>query len=192
MNVLMVTNMYPLPRHPSYGVFVHDHVQALERLGIEVDVFFCNPKLGRSQYARSLPRLARMIRSTPYDVLHAHHSFCVAQIEAACVLMKRRPPVVFTIHEGQAHFQGGPATRRGLIGRVAFSKRVKRWALTRADMPVTVDPSLPGAVGYVGRFMVIPPGVDTELFRPMDQVACRQQLGLRFEDAIAFFPADPA
>ena len=42
MRVLVVTNMYPQPGQPAFGVFVKDQVESLRSLGLEVDVLFMN------------------------------------------------------------------------------------------------------------------------------------------------------
>ncbi len=42
MRVLVVTNMYPTEADPAFGTFVRDEVEALRRLGLQVDVLFIN------------------------------------------------------------------------------------------------------------------------------------------------------
>ena len=38
MKVLYITTMYPTPVYPQKGIFCHEQVKALKKLGIDVDV----------------------------------------------------------------------------------------------------------------------------------------------------------
>ena len=38
MKVLYISGMYPTPTYPQKGIFCHEQVKALKRIGVEVDV----------------------------------------------------------------------------------------------------------------------------------------------------------
>jgi len=193
MRILVVTNMYPTEEDPSYGIFVRDHVESLRAHRITVDVFFTNGRESRSAYISRLAALAKTLRGEEYALIHAQHSYCMFQLAAVRPVVGAMPPVVFTIHEGEAL-----STHRSTLWQdsflkvFAYSKRIKKYALRMADKVVSVEERLPRAVGFTGAFSVIPPGVDTSLFRPMDRMQCRSSLGLPAAEKIAFFPADPS
>lgn len=190
MKVLIVTNMYPIPEYPFYGIFVQEHVEALRKLSVHVDVFFTNPKLTRAAYLTNLPALARKLRAERYDIIHAQHSYCIYQLSFIRPLLRYCTPIVFTIHEGEAFVPNGMRDPQAdFLKRFIYSKRLKRWALELADYVISVERRLPQIIGYQGSYEVIPAGVNTNLFRPMDQLACRKALGLLEQEAIIFFPA---
>lgn len=192
MKVLVVTNMYPTPEWPSYGIFVQEHVQALRKLGVDVDVFFTNPKRTRATYLTELPALARKLRGGKYDVIHAQHSYCVFQLALVRPLIRSAAPVVFTNHEGEAFLpQGIRDPQADFLKQFVYSKRLKRWALQLADYVVPVEHHLPQVVGYRRPYEVIAPGVNIELFRPMDRIPCRKMLALPEDGQIVLFPASP-
>jgi len=181
MRVLVVTNMYPSPGNPFYGIFVQEQVHSLRAHGLIVDV--ATSKLA---YPISVSRLFQRLRHNHYDLIHAHHTYCVFPARLAMALAGARAPLVLTFHEGEVH---NAAFRPKGLKRLVFSKRLKRMALARADLVITVQQALTEALAYPGDAQTIPCGVDAALFRPMDRTQCRRRLGLPLDRRIVFFPA---
>jgi glycosyltransferase involved in cell wall biosynthesis len=82
--ILVVTNLYPTPAHPSFGTFVGARVAAMRRAGATVAVAaITDPSLHRN-VARKYLRLAlaagwtalsARLRQRPYDIVEAHIAF---------------------------------------------------------------------------------------------------------------------
>ena len=189
--VLVVTNMYPTAERPHLGIFVAEHVRALEALGVDVDVFAVRTTSRKSDYMAALRPLRARLAAGDYDVIHAQHSYCVAQVRLLRRNVPRRVPLVFTCHEGETYAPRGEVVRERSLKRITYSKRLKRMAMQYADVVVTVERNLPAAVGYSGAFTTIPPGVDAERFAPQPRAGARRELGLPFDDDVILFPADP-
>ena len=109
MRVLAVTNMYPTDDEPGFGAFVFEQVDALRRLGIEVDVLSFDGRRDRTAYLRAVARLREQARGG-YDVVHAHYG-----LSGAVAMLQRRVPVVTTFH-------GSDIFRRASVGSPGSSR----------------------------------------------------------------------
>lgn len=158
MRVLIVTNMYPGPTEPWWGSFVRDQVDDLSGLGLELEVLHIEGRSSRSAYLRAVRDVRRRLRAASYDVVHAHYGLTGAVV----VLAAPSVPVVTTFHGSD---YGGPAWQRRVSTAVA-----------KRTVPVVVNEEgrerlrAPGA-------RVIPMGVDTERFAPLDRAEARRELG---------------
>lgn len=192
MKVLVATNMYPTEQHPYYGIFVKQQVESLERQGVEVDVLFTDASIRRASYVTDIGRMAEALRGGGYDVMHAHHTYSVIQSTAAMRRASVRVPLVFSFHEGEAALEAGVEDPDAdFLKRFVYSKRIKRFALRRADRVLSVSPGLPEEVGFTGGYDVVPPGIDLDVFRPMDQASCRDELSIERDARVLLFPANP-
>ena len=178
MRALIVTNMYPSPRHPVLGRFVADQVAALQRLGeAEIEVFAFDPG-GYRAYGRAARAVRAPARQRPerFDIVHAHYGLTTWPALAAPARAR-----LVTLHGTDlVHPLARPVTLAGLplVDRVAvvsepLAAAVPRWA-SRGRDPV-----------------VLPCGVDTRRFRPIDRAEARRALGLDPYTPCLLFPADP-
>jgi glycosyltransferase involved in cell wall biosynthesis len=173
LRVLIVTNMYPSPSRPAYGVFVADQAAALRATGeVEVEVFHWDARRRPWRYAMAALELA--LTRLDADVVHAHYGLSGVVALAA----PRRIPLVLTVHGRDCHH---PVVKRltGLVARRAAAVvAVSEELAQRCPFPIAA---------------VIPPGVDLERFRPLPRPEARSQLGLDVESTrrLVVFPADP-
>ncbi len=174
MRALVVSNMRPDARNPGRGRFVRDQVDALRRLpDVEVDLFDFPP--GAPALARAAATLRRRYRARTYDVVHAH--FGLSAWPALGVGARAR---VLTVH--------GTDVRHPRTGQLT------RAVLHRMDLVAAPSAALAAELGATEarRVAVLPCGVDTTRFRPLDRRAARTALGLDPQRAYLLFPADPA
>jgi teichuronic acid biosynthesis glycosyltransferase TuaC len=186
VNVLVFTNMYPYPEMPYYGSFVHDEVAALQKKGCSVDVLFVNGRRNKLSYLTSPARFQAAMRRKTYDLVHVHHSFC-----GFVATFQKKVPVVWTFHEGEIMGDGSIAKRDGFVKRLAYSKSFKRRVARSVDALVVVSEHLRGPLGRPDA-VVIPAGLDTDLFAPADQAAARRELHLAERRRYVLFPSTPS
>lgn len=150
-------------------------VEHQEGLTVYHPRFFSVPRYGKFLdgvfYYLSLLAFTRRLRRTfPFEIIDAHFAFPDGL--AATMLAKTFScPVVVTL--------------RGTIVRLssyALHRPQLRWVLQHADRITAVSESLAGVAVGLGlpreRVRVIPNGVDTRKFMPMDRVQARRLAGL--------------
>lgn len=155
MRVLIVANNKP----GHFSPFVMEQVEALKKLGVEFDFFGVDGK-GAGGYLSNLMPLKKKIHEFQPDLLHAHyaHSGLLANLQ-------RTVPVVTTYHGSDIH-SGGL--------NLSISKVTARYSAYN----IFVSPWLLMLSGYHGdNKSVIPCGVSTTTFFPMERAEARKQLG---------------
>jgi teichuronic acid biosynthesis glycosyltransferase TuaC len=170
VRALIVTNMYPTAERPVLGVFVRDQVDALKRLGADVEVFAFEPG-SPAAYVRAAAALRR--RRERYHIVHAH--FGLTAWPALAARTRRR---VVTLH-------GTDITN-------PRSRAITRAALPRYDLVAAVSQELADRVPTKRGVWVLSCGVDTRRFRPIPRAEARRRLGLDPDGPYLLFPADPS
>ncbi len=187
--VLVVTNMWPTEAAPMGGIFVAEQVASLRGLGLEIDVLFVNGTAeGWGAYLAGFGRIRAALRAAraagkPYDLVHAHYVFSGIVALGGRLLAfgpLRRPcaPIVLTQH--------------GIETQTGWTAPLCRWTSRRVEATVATSRRVQQALGGVrGRRgappVVIPCGVDTALFRPMDRAQARAGLGLPGDAPLVLF-----
>ena len=167
LRVLVVTNMYPHKGAEDFGTFVYDEVRALRELGVGVDVFYVDGRSRRLHYLLALPAFWRHLRARAYHLVHAHYA-----LTGVVARVQWQKPLVITFHGNEVAISfTAPLSK--VLARLADGVIVtSRWVAEHLGARVDA---------------IIPPGVDLNLFRPMDMQAARQALGLPTDRRLALF-----
>ena len=174
MRVLIVTNMWPTAERPELGSFVRDQLEALRELDdpeLELECFAFAP----GGYAAAARELRREYRKQRFDVVHAHFG-----LTAWPSLVVPAEVHGLTLHGTDLHH------RR--------SRLITHAALPLIDLIGAASPDLAEDVpGYPKRSVeILPCGVATSRFRPLERQQSRANLGLQSDGRYLLFPADPA
>jgi len=179
VRALVISNMLPDAAHPERGRFVRDQVAALQRLdGVEVTLYEFPP--GPSALARAAAELRRRLRRPEgrarWDVVHAHFGLTAWPALAAAATVR-----ALTVHGSDLRV---PRTR---LATAAVLPLID--LLAAASAPLVQE--LPYRAAR-SRAQVLPCGVDTDRFRPIERAHARAELGLAREGPYLLFAADPA
>lgn len=149
----------------SISPFVMDQVEALKARGVEISVFLLEGK-GLVGYLRNLPRLRKCIAQEKPQIVHAHYGLC-----GTVAVLQRKVPVVVTYHGSDINLK---KVRNYSLPAMWFSRQ-----------NIFVSRKLLAKSGSDG--LVIPCGVDLDVFFPMDKQASRLKLGLSPEKKYILF-----
>jgi glycosyltransferase involved in cell wall biosynthesis len=159
MRILLVSQMYPGPSDPDFGVFVQRLELALRERGHELDLAVIDRRAGGRRRYLDLLRYARAVaRRRRPDVVYAHFLVPAGLIAS---LASRATPLVVTAH--------GQDVQN--IGSIRGVRRATRWVVRRAAAVVAVSSYLQRELEAKvpeahGKTEVVDCGVDLERFRP--------------------------
>lgn len=144
MKVLVVTNLYPTEKKPTWGTFVKEQVESLRAAypdELDIDVYLVDGSQSRMSYLKALFEIPRIVRAGKYDLVHAHYGLTLVS------LLLVRVPIVVTFH-GSDLLKQPVAT---------FSKLLA----AKASRSITVSGNLRAVLG---KGDVIPCGIPAERF----------------------------
>ncbi|MCH7659225.1 MAG: glycosyltransferase [Euryarchaeota archaeon] len=154
--------------------FFDQQIRALEKRGVECTVLEVpRPADGRrpEEFARFYHEALREAFNGEYDLVHANYGL----IGPFALALPIRP-VVLSLWGSE------------VMGYSNRLDRVTRFSANRSD--AVIAPSKAVSRELDCPHTVIPFGVDTELFRPMDRKKAREYLGWESEKPIVLFPYD--
>ena len=125
LRVLVVTNMYPTPEDPAFGVFVATQVNSLSRAGETVHLEFVDGRRYTTAYLTAAFRIARLARSGRFDVVHAHYGL------TGFIAAFQPLPLVVTFHGDD--LLGTRTTGGGITLKSRLVRRLGHAAARRAD-----------------------------------------------------------
>ena len=162
-HALRVLFVIPGEAHGSSMIFARRQAKSLEREGVEVDLFHLRSRTSVREMAREWFRFRRRVRRTAPHVIHAHFGTVTALFAA---LAAPRKPLVITFRGGDLN--PVPATAGfGPRARAFAGRTFSQLAALRAGHIVCVSRQLRDRLWWRrGSVMVLPSGVDPEVFRP--------------------------
>ncbi len=137
--------------------FVADQVEHLRMEGIHIEVFGIQGK-GIHGYLSNLPALRKKIKNFKPDLVHAHSG-----MSALLAVLQRKVPVMVTFHGTDVNH---PALRR-----------YSRLAMLLSKKQVVVSAHMAALLGKP-ELEVVPCGVDTGLFYPINREDAASRMGL--------------
>ncbi len=148
--------------------------ESLKKHGMEISYF---PIIGKGilGYLRSVSKLKNYINANPIDIIHAHFSF--SGIVAS--LAKTNTPVVVSL-------LGTDVNGSGLLKKAIL----KCLPLFSWKAIIVKSEEMSKKLGKT-KCHIIPNGVNTNLFKPLEKAQCKKQLNWNNEKIHILFAANP-
>ena len=160
--------------HGKVSPILKSQGDSLASAGIEMDYFLIKGK-GVKGYLQQIKPLKRYVENNRFDVIHAHYSMSAFVVSLAFL-----NPVVVSLM--------GSDVKSTWLYKILIRTfaRVFSWkdiVVKSQDMYEDLK---------IRRAIVIPNGVNLELFKPLDKNSCRRSLGWDAEKKHVLFPANPS
>ncbi len=165
----------------SSFIFARRQVQSLAKLGLTVNIYYLKSRTSLIAVTREWVRLRKTIKEFSPDVVHAHYGTMTAFL---CVLATSRP-VAITFRGSDLNPEPGIGFFRRCTGRF-----LSQLAALFARLICCTSPQLRDCLWWRKReVIIVPTGVNLDLFRPMPKESARRALGWRSNERIILFNA---
>lgn len=158
LRVLIVCAYRSYAKHTDYvAPFIYEQVNSLKEEGIEIE--YCRIKGGIRGYFKTIWGLKQIIGSYHPDIVHAHGGLCgfIATLQSQC-------PIITTYHGSDVNN--------------LWTRYISYMAILRSKCNIFVSQRLKSRVGWLRKkYAIVPCGVDTSIFFPMDKNEVREKLG---------------
>ena len=176
MRVLFVI---PGEARGSSMIFARRQAETLAREGVEVEVFHLGSRTSVWELAREGARFRRRVRSFDPQVVHAHFGTVTALFAAWAA---PSTPLVITFRGSDLNVSG---SLRSVAGQV-----LSQIAALRASRIVCVSRQLRERLWWRrGSVIILPSGVDPDVFCPEPRCAARGRLGWNADERVVLFNA---
>lgn len=180
--VLIVTNGWPHDADPTYCIFVKRQVDELSAAGLRCDVLFIHGyKTVIAYVVGVLALLGMSLRRGRYRLVHAHGG----EAALASSWYLRAPVIASYLGDDLLgrHRADGSVSLRGRAKRALIRQHSRLLAQT-ITKTTEMEAALPAKVRR--RNLVIPNGVDAEMFRPQPREVARRRLAWDWAPVVLF------
>jgi len=148
--------------------FIKEQGDSLIKNGLEVEYFLISGKGFKGYLKNYFPYLSKL-RSFKPDIVHAHYG-----LSGLFANLQRKVPVVTTFHGSDINLASVLK-----FSRIAYKLSQKNILVSQRNLAIS---------GFdKNKADVLPCGVDTEIFFPMDKNEARKKIGLSLDGKYALF-----
>jgi glycosyltransferase involved in cell wall biosynthesis len=166
---------------PVSMVFVRRQVESIASQGVDCVTCFLEDRVSPSGVLRGWQTLRRSIAAANPDLVHAHFG----TVTGVTTVLATRLPIVVTYRGSDLN----PDPSVGAVRSVA-QKLLSQLSALGAGRIICVSNQLVRRLWWRrARAIVIPSGIDLDLFRPIDRAWARRELAWSDVVAVAFFNA---
>ena len=170
MKILIVCSGKPSNPKWSFELtrsYIYEQIESIKDLGVEYDTYFIEGK-GIIGYLKNYKSMLNKIKEYKPDLIHAHYG-----LSGLLANLQRKIPVVTTFHGSDINL---PSARR-------FSYFTSRLS----SDTIFVHTNQPSKIDYKKEINLIPCGIDTTLFYPIEKDKAKKLLNLKTNQKYGLF-----
>lgn len=166
------------------GAIVKSQGESLIKNNINPDYFVISKK-GLKGYFKEYFRLKKIIRKTRYDIIHAHYGLSAL----VCLFIKKKEKLVVSYMGDDILGTNKSNGKIVLISRI-FSRLNKILSKYFYDLTIVKSEEMYSVLGLKNA-IILPNGVNTEIFKNSDKTKARERKGLSINGNLAIFVSNP-
>lgn len=155
MNILYITNMYPLEETPFDGVFIKEQIEYChDKYDIDYEIYVIDRSVNKYlNYFKSIFKIREIISKGNFDLIHVHFGLAGMFLLIKFLI---KPPVVVTLHGSDIiSFKN----KDGLM------QKISKMAAARAEKVIILNDKMASVLKkYQHKLVKIPCGINTEIF----------------------------
>ncbi|SFK18270.1 Glycosyltransferase involved in cell wall bisynthesis [Halobacillus dabanensis] len=186
--VLVISNMYPSRKNPTYGIFVKNQVEALKEKGLDIEIAVNKDNRGGKVNVLKkygiwlLKTLIKLRKGRSFDVVHAHYIF-PSGLPALLFKKLFHTKLVVTSH-------GGDLDQMAKKNR--WIRKMTEYILKESDHVIVVGEALKEEVTTnfgvnEEKVSLINMGVNRQVFAPIDTEEAKKELNLSLDSQHILF-----
>lgn len=180
MKILYIVNTYPDQNNPAAQPFVRAQIESVHKKGVHVDLVNVQGPQSKWNYLRAVSAVRRKLNNESYDIIHGHYAY-----SGWIAALQRRSPAVVSFMGSDLYGspkKDGTLQIRGCID-VCLSKLLQYFV----SGIIVKSKGMQQSLIKKQKSIVLPNGVDFELFRPLSQNTARKELNLDIEKKYILF-----
>jgi teichuronic acid biosynthesis glycosyltransferase TuaC len=181
---IRILTVIPGTENGATMIFAKRQVRSLESMVESVKVFYLESRTSIRKLQDEKGKFGNLIREYQPGIVHCHYG----TITSFFTVLSTRLPVIITFHGSDLNRTPADGLLRDFFGRL-----LSNFSALRAAKIICVSEALKKKLWWMqSKVVVIPMGVDTDLFIPAIKAEARKMLGWKENDPVIIFNArDP-
>ncbi len=181
--MLMITSEWPSKEFPYAGKFVFDQAESLRKEGIDLDIYFFRGNKNPFIYIKHFVKVWKICRKKSYNLIHCQFG------QSGLMTLLLNLPLVVTFRGTDLNGYKNSSGIEPIKSKVL--RLISKIVAYKATQVIVVSKKLAEKLPKNIKYIILPSGIDMNLFKPLNKLECREKLNLPLDEKIIFFPSDP-
>lgn len=168
LNSIKILAIIPGKRNDQGMIFCKNQIKTIKNEGINIYDFYLLSRISPLLIFKDLLKFRQILKKYKPDIIHAHFGTVTSFFAAASSLK----PLIITFRGSDLN----PVPDMNFL-RSFFGKLLSKISILRAKKIICVSERLKGRMWWGrNKVIIIPSGIDTKLFRPIDKELARKKV----------------